>query len=134
MHANTATRAAAAAYTHVEVTSRSPMELVVMLYDGGITALTQARDAMQRRDLVAKRNGLSKALSIIAHLQSSLNMDEGRDVAQQLDRLYDYIVERITASNISGTPDGLDEAIRLLGTVRDGWAQVSTTSPAVLSR
>ena len=129
-----ATRAAAAAYTHVEVTSRSPLELVVMLYDGGITALTQARDAMQRRDLVAKRTSLTKALTIIAHLQSSLNMDEGRDVAQQLDHLYDYIVGRVTASNISGTTEGLDEAIRLLGTVREAWSQLSTTSPAAVAR
>lgn len=130
MHGNMATRAAAAAYTHVEVTSRSPVELVVMLYDGGITALTQARDALQRRDLVAKRRSLTKALSIIAHLQSSLNMDEGREVAVQLDQLYDYMVERITASNISGTPDGLDEAIRLLGTVREGWVQLSGSGTA----
>ena len=113
MQATLATRSAAAAYTHVEVTSRSPMELVVMLYDGGIAALTQARDALQRRDLVVKRTSLTKAISIISHLQSTLNMEEGRDVAQQLDSLYDYILERITTANVTGATEPLDQSIRL---------------------
>ena len=100
MQATLATRSAAAAYTHVEVTSRSPMELVVMLYDGGIAALTQARDALQRRDLVVKRTSLTKAISIISHLQSTVNMEEGRGVARQLDRLYDCSMERIATANV----------------------------------
>lgn len=130
MHANPATRAAAAAYTQVEVTSRSPVELVVMLYDGGITALTQARDALQRKDLVTKRKSLMKAMSIINHLQNTLDMDGGHEVAEQLDRLYDYILVRVTAANITGTTEPLDEAIRLLNTVRDAWVQVSS-APAL---
>ena len=129
MQATLATRSAAAAYTHVEVTSRSPMELVVMLYDGGIAALTQARDALERRDLVGKRTSLTKAISIISHLQSTLNMEEGRDIAQQLDHLYDYILDRITTSNLTGATEPLDQSIRLLCTVRDAWVQISQQPP-----
>jgi flagellar protein FliS len=125
MQATLATRSAAAAYTHVEVTSRSPMELVVMLYDGGIAALTQARDALARRDFVGKRSSLTKAISIISHLQSTLNMEEGREIAQQLDHLYDYILDRITTSNLTGATEPLDQSIRLLCTVRDAWVQIS---------
>ena len=134
MQATLATRSAAAAYTHVEVTSRSPMELVVMLYDGGIAALTQARDALQRRDLVVKRTSLTKAISIISHLQSTLNMEEGRDVAQQLDSLYDYILERITTANVTGAPEPLDQSIRLLCTVRDAWVQIAQQPTSATDR
>lgn len=125
MQSTLATRTAAAAYTNVEVTSRSPMELVVMLYDGAIASLTQARDALARRDLVTKRASITKAISIVSHLQSTLNMDDGKDVARQLDALYDYVLERITAANISGQTEPLDQSIRLLCTVREGWAQLA---------
>lgn len=105
-----------------------------MLYDGGIAALTQARDALQRRDLVVKRTSLTKAISIISHLQSTLNMEEGRDVAQQLDSLYDYILERITTANVTGATEPLDQSIRLLCTVRDAWVQIAQQPTSATDR
>ena len=52
----------AQAYLQTQVQSRTPVELVVMLYDGAITFLGQARDAMTAGDLMAKRHALSRGL------------------------------------------------------------------------
>lgn len=116
---------AAATYHTVEVMSRSPLELVVMLYDGGLAAMAQAREALARGDHLAKAPALSKALAIVHALQSTLDMDAGRDVATQLDTLYSYVSERLVEANVRQDPALIDEAIRVFGTLREAWGQIA---------
>lgn len=121
---------AATAYREVEVTSRSPLELVVMLYDGLIGGLVVARDAVARRDLTAKREALSRAFAILHELQSTLDMDRGRDIAANLDRLYSYVSLRLSEANLGLDPGPIDECIRLLSTLREAWSQVAAAPVA----
>jgi flagellar protein FliS len=116
---------AVATYQEVQVTSRSPLELVVMLYDGAIDALRQARTAMMRRDLRQKRAAIGKALQVVDHLQSTLNLDEGGEVAANLDTLYRDVLSRILEANVRQDPELLDEAVRLLTPVRDAWSAIA---------
>ncbi|MCL4811335.1 MAG: flagellar export chaperone FliS [Vicinamibacteraceae bacterium] len=116
---------AAAAYTQVAVTSRSPLELVVMLYDGAIASLSRAREAIVARDLVAKRDRLAHALAILDHLQSTLDMTSGGEIAANLDRLYAYATVQIMESSRTLDPAGLDEAIRILSGLREAWSQIA---------
>lgn len=121
---------AASAYRTVQVESSvSPLELVVMLYDGALASLGQARDALQRRDLTSKRRAMSKALSIVGHLQTTLDLEGGKDVAEELDRLYIYVTGRLLDANIKGTVEPIEESIRLLTTLRDAWSEVKMTAP-----
>lgn len=116
---------ATAAYQEVNVTARSPLELVVLLYDGALTAIEQARDALAQRDLVAKRKAMTKAFAIVGHLQSTLNMEEGREVAEQLDRLYVFVTDRLIEFNTQGRREALDEAARVMTTLREAWAAIA---------
>ncbi|BCS33507.1 hypothetical protein TBR22_A27340 [Luteitalea sp. TBR-22] len=115
----------AQAYLQTQVQSRTPVELVVMLYDGAIKFLGQAREAMARRDLIAKRHALSRGLAIVQELQNMLNMEAGGEVAERLDGLYTYILGRCYEANTQLDPAGLDEAIKLLTPLRDAWAAVA---------
>ena len=65
----------AGAYRQTSVQSSSPLELVVLLYDGALRHLLAAREAIRRNDLVARRDAFSKALAIITELQSTLNLE-----------------------------------------------------------
>ena len=116
---------AASTYQTVEVTSRSPLELVVMLYDGALTSMTQARDAMAQGDPIVKGPALSKALAIVHTLQSTLDMEAGREVAANLDALYSYVSERLVDANLRRDPAPIDEAIRIFGTLREAWEHVA---------
>jgi len=117
---------AVAAYQEVHVTSRSPLELVVMLYDGVLAALEQAKRAMEAGDLVAKRDALSRSFAILGQLQGSLNLEVGGEVAARLDGLYGYVAQRLTAANVDCDPGPVMEAIRLLQVVREGWAGIAS--------
>jgi flagellar protein FliS len=120
----------ATAYRQTSVQSSSPLELVVLLYDGAIRHLVAAREAMGRHDLVARRDAFSKALAIVTELQSTLNLEEGGGVAASLDGLYTYIMGRLVDPAARKDMGTLDEVERLLRSLRDAWAQIAADAVA----
>jgi flagellar secretion chaperone FliS len=119
----------AEAYRRMNVESRSPMELVVMLYDGALRFVGEARDAIGRNDVPARTEASRRALDIVAELQTSLNMEHGGDIARELDRLYTYIASRLLDVT-RGDRAAAEEIYKLLGTLREGWSQASAAVAA----
>jgi flagellar protein FliS len=115
------------AYRQTEVQSRTPLELVVMLYDGALRFVTLARDAIQRRDIPARRDAISRLLAIIAELQSTLDIERGGQVAASLDELYAFVTRRVMDAAFNNDIAALDEARRVLETLKDGWQSIAAT-------
>lgn len=126
----TAMARAAHAYQQTHVQSRSPLELVVMLYDGALRFAGEARAAIDRQDLPAKREAISRALAIIAELQNTLNIQDGGAIATQLDGLYAYVNTRLLEANMQSDAAALDEVTRLLTPLRDAWQQIAAEPEA----
>lgn len=116
----------AAAYLKTHVQSRTPIELVVMLYDGALRFMGEARDAMRQGDLVSKRTAMSKSMAIISELHCTLNMKDGGEFAKTMGDLYSYINRRLVDANMKGEAEPIDEAIRLMSPLRDAWAQIAS--------
>lgn len=116
-------------YRQTQVQSRTPLELVVMLYDGALKFLNVTRQAIEQRDVAARRDATSRALAIISELQSTLNMSEGGEIAERLDALYTFITGRIIQAAQDNSVAPLDEAIRVLETLRESWLSIAN-SPA----
>lgn len=116
----------AEAYYQTHVQSRSPLELVVMLYDGALRFCDQAATAMDAGDMPAKAAAMSRAFAILAELQNTLNVKDGGDVALQLDALYAHMNDRLVDANIQRSSAPIREVMRLLTPLRDAWAQVAT--------
>jgi flagellar protein FliS len=119
----------AAAYRRIEAESRSPVELVVMLYDGALRFVGEARAAMARGDVRARGEALGRALSIVSELQNTLDVDGGGTIAQELDRLYTYVNTRLLDVTAKQDVTAFDDVQKVLTTLRDGWAQIATTVP-----
>lgn len=117
------------AYRQTEVQSRTPLELVVMLYDGALRFLAVAHDAVVRHDIPARRDAISRVLAIVSELQSTLDLERGGVVAADLDNLYAYITTRVMDAAAKNDTAPLDDARRLLETLRDAW-QTIAVSPA----
>lgn len=118
------------AYRRVDTETRSPLELVVMLYDGAIRFVGEARDAADRDDVAGRTRAVSRAIAIVTELQNTLRIDEGGDVARELDRLYSYVTARLLDVTVKRDRNALDEVHRLLSTVREGWAQIGSPAGA----
>jgi flagellar protein FliS len=121
---------AAGAYTTVDAQSRTPFELVIMLYDGAIRFAGQALDADRRGDRRGRAVGVSRTLAIVSELQNTLDIKRGGDIATELDRLYHYITTRLLEVTRSNDSAPLVEVLRLLATLRDGWLQASSSANA----
>jgi flagellar protein FliS len=116
----------AEAYYQTHVQSRSPLELVVMLYDGALRFCDQAATAMDAGDMTSKAVAMSRAFAILAELQNTLNVTEGGDVARQLDALYAHMHDRLIDANVQRSSVPIRDVMRLLTPLRDAWAQIAT--------
>lgn len=128
----TATPRGIHAYRRVEAETRSPLELVVLSYDGVLSSLSEASAAAARGDLRRRGAAVSKALAIICSLQESLNVAEGGAIAAELDRLYTYASRRLLEVTSKHDVSGLQEVHKLMSGLRDAWHQIAT-SPATRS-
>ena len=121
-HSPTYTRAAAA-YRSADI--QPPARQIVLLPESAIRRLEEARAAIDERRIEARFNLVMKAHAIVAALQSSLDFDQGGEIAPMLDRLYGHLLERLTAINLRNDPAICDELIELHGRMRDGWATIA---------
>ena len=119
----------AEAYKRIEAESRSPMELVVMLYDGALRFIGEARAAHAKGDVAARGTALGKTINIVAELQNTLNVAEGGTIAQELDRLYTFATTRLLEVTMKQDATALDDVEKVLVTLREGWVQISSTVP-----
>lgn len=115
---------AAATYQRNAVMTASPEKLVVMLYDGAIKSLEKCRIALEdtgRAHSAEVGEDLSRAIGIVGELRASLDHAAGGDIARDLDRLYEYTLDQLSQANLQRTPEGIQNALRVMRTLKEGW-------------
>ena len=106
-------------------TSRaSPVELVLLLTDGLLDELARARAHIVARRFEATAASLDQCVEIINGLSSSLDLDQGGETVANLARIYDFCAQHLNGAGIKMEPAMVDEVIRILSTIRDGWKGV----------
>ncbi len=110
-----------ARYLENQVLGAEPVELVQMLYGGAIDALRQGRGYLAQGRIAERAATISKAMQIIVELQSSLDMEQGGEIAVGLAQLYIYIQERLIEANGEQKKAPLEEALSLLLILEEGW-------------
>ncbi|MGN7399549.1 flagellar export chaperone FliS [Cytobacillus praedii] len=109
------------AYQQNSVLTASPGELTLMLYNGCLKFLNQAKRAVQEKNIEAKHTNLSKAQNIISELMVTLNFDY--DIAKDMRKLYDYMNRRLIEANIKNDIDIISEVEELVTEFRDTWKE-----------
>lgn len=110
------------------VESADPHQLIQMLMNGALEKIAIAKGHMERNDISQKGGNISWAISIIDGLRASLNVDDGGEIAQNLDDLYDYMTRRLARANIENNPDLLDEVSSLVRSVKGAWDEMPESS------
>jgi flagellar protein FliS len=111
-------------YREIHLVSSTPEETVLMLYDGAIRFLKEAAKEIAEKNITAKLRLLEKVEKILDYLQACLDMEKGGEIAENLHRLYDYVLVRLTEANLYNDVAKIEEIANLLGTVREGWAGI----------
>jgi flagellar protein FliS len=113
------------------VLAASPHKLIVMLFDGALTALNDAAAGIKNSDIGQKGKSLSKAIMIIdSGLRAALDKKAGGEIAESLDALYEYMSNRLLAANVNSDLGMVEEVQRLLIELRDAWNAIADTPAA----
>ena len=114
-----------------DVSQASPHQLVVLLFDGAIAAILQARHALATGDMDTKRATVSKAMRIIDEgLKASVESHGDSSLADNLRALYEHMVSRLFLANLHNSDVPLAEVAQLLGDLRTTWAEIAPRAPA----
>lgn len=117
------------------VLAASPNKLIIMLYEGAISACHSSIRHMQNKDIPNKGAMLSKAILIIeSGLRLSLNKTAGGDIGESLDALYAYMSNRLMHANLRNEPESVQEVIKLLSELKEAWEEISKAQPAGTAR
>jgi flagellar protein FliS len=104
------------------VPDADPHALVLMLFEGALAALADARMKLISGDIPGRGQAISKAISIIEQgLRPSLNLEKGGAIAERLAALYEYIAVTLLKANLHKDKAGIEEAERLLSELYVAW-------------
>jgi flagellar secretion chaperone FliS len=101
-----------------------PTRQVVMLYEATIRCLQQAKEAMERRDILERYKLLTRAGEIIFGLQGALDFERGEEVAKTLYNFYSSVDARILSLHRRDQPETYDQLIADLKMMRDSWVEI----------
>lgn len=125
-----AMRGSLQAYKRVSVdsqlTSATPHRVISMLMAGAIERLIQGKAAMEQGSIAMKGERLGKALDIVISLRSCLSMEDGAEIASNLDALYDYMIQQIYKANQENLGEPIDDVIGMLREIKSAWDQIPT--------
>jgi flagellar protein FliS len=119
--------------SHGLVTDASPARLVQIMFEHILSELATAQGCMERiknnmplGEVVAKGKSLGKAIRLINQLNGTLDMERGRQIAENLRSLYVYMLERLTQANVANDARLVAEVASLVRKVKSGWDQIVT--------
>lgn len=110
------------AYKQNSVTTASPGELTLMLYNGCLKFLGRAKIAIDEKNIQDRNYYIQRSQAIIAELMSTLNMDI--EISKQMLPLYEYMNRRLTEANIKNDVAIIEEVEGLVTEFRDTWKEV----------
>jgi flagellar protein FliS len=119
--------------SHGLVTDASPARLVQIMFEHILSDLATAQGCMERvknnmplGEIVAKGKSLGKAIRLINQLNATLDMERGRQIAENLRALYVYMLDRLTQANVANDARIVAEVASLVRKVKSGWDQIVT--------
>ena len=117
-----------AAYANNKITTASPAELTLMLYDGAIKFCNIAIVGIEQKDIQKAHTNIVKVERIIEEFQATL--DHKYPVAKDFDEVYKYLMMRLREANVKKDKEILEEVLKHLRTMRDTWKEVMRTAHA----
>ncbi len=112
-----------ASYQNNSVLTSSPQELTLMLYNGAIKFGVQAKKAIEEKNIQEAHRLIIRAQDIIQELQ--ITLDDKYPIAEELNRIYDFILYELTEANMAKSTEHLDTALDFIRQIRDTWAEAT---------
>jgi flagellar protein FliS len=112
------------AYQKNKYETASPHRLILMLYDGALTNLNRAKQAIDLNNRPDAHRFIQKSQEIVLELMACLNMEQGDEIAKNLREIYFYSVNQLVKANIRKKKEDLLEVESILRDLRNTWDQI----------
>ncbi len=116
-------------YLEQQILSASPARLVAMLFDRAIVSLNEAIEAIEAGHIERRWKANKRATEILYHLWETLDFEHGGEIAENMARLYVFMLQRLVAIDVENSQEAAREVIRLLEPLRRSWHELATAEP-----
>lgn len=111
-------------YKQNQILNATPKKLVIMLYEGAIKNLKLAELSAAEKKIEQTSNALIKAQDIIQELMVTLDFENGGEVAENLNQLYNYFMTELIKANSTKDPESIKQVRESLEELRDTWIEI----------
>lgn len=108
-------------YKQTAVMTANRGQILIMLYEAAVQNVKKASAAIDKNDRAAKGIAIGKVHDIINELVNTLDFKVGGDIAKDLERLYNFMIEQLIQANAENSKEKLAAVQKLLETLLDGW-------------
>ncbi|WP_196137298.1 flagellar export chaperone FliS [Aliikangiella sp. G2MR2-5] len=112
------------------IAAANPHRLIQMLMEGALEKMANAKGFITRNDFANKGAQISWAIKIIGGLKESLDYEKGGEISENLDKLYDFMIFKLSEANIENSVEKIDEAITIMKNIKEGWDGIEEESKA----
>ena len=109
-------------YLRNAVMTAGPEQLQLMLYDGAIRFASQAREAIEKREIENSFNLLTRAQNIVREMENGLRHEVSPELCSQMASLYRFVFSRLVDANVNKDVQAVDDALKVLRHQRETWA------------
>lgn len=111
----------ASQYKKTSVNTATPGQILLLLYEAAIKNVKKAIECIDRQDIPGKGVHIGKTHDIINELAATLDHKVGGKIAEDLERLYNFMTERLLKANLENDKASLETVLKLLENLLSGW-------------
>lgn len=111
-------------YKKTQINTSSPGKLLLMLYQGAIKFSKLAIQNIEADQIEASHKNIIKVQNIILELKSTLDKEKGGQLADQLEKLYDFIYQELLQANLKKDIKHLNNIIPLLEELYTAYKEI----------
>ncbi len=116
---------AARRYQAAQILNASPVKLVCLLFAGAQRFLDRAESAINGKDRAEAGTCINRAMAIIGELKASLDMEQGQEIARNLESLYQFVLGQCLQANLRQDPAHVQAARQILRPIQEGFETIA---------
>ena len=107
-----------------QTTYASPHQLMLMLFDGAIEAMSLTIGAIQNDNLEVRSKQNTRSITIINGMRECLDMETGGELADNLYSLYQYMTQELFRASFKNDADTIQNIQTMLKDIRESWKKI----------
>ena len=119
-----AAQSSAHRYQETQFATADRGRLLLLMFEGGLKFLAQSRSGLEAGDFVRFAHQLGRAQAVIAELMHTLDHKAGGEIAANLERLYQFMLDHLVEANRRKSVRHIEQVSRLLGTIADAFRTI----------